>query len=105
MTFNEKLNKLLEEIQKKKTFNYVIVFIKNSEFKKFNILFQVKFKALSMEEKDVDLWWDAIQDITKKDIGKVCRKYQKNERLYRHRIFRMEKIMPSFEYEPLVLFL
>jgi uncharacterized protein with von Willebrand factor type A (vWA) domain len=34
MAFNEKLNKLLEEIQKKKLFNYDIVFIKNSEFKK-----------------------------------------------------------------------
>ncbi len=29
-TFNEKLNKLLEEIQKKKPFNYDIVFIKNN---------------------------------------------------------------------------
>ncbi len=26
-------------------------------------LLQVKFKALSMEEKYVNLWWDAIQDI------------------------------------------
>jgi hypothetical protein len=56
-----------------------------------------------MEEKDVDLWRDAIQDIIKKDIGKICRKYEKNERLYRHRISEMEKIMPSFEYEPLIL--
>jgi hypothetical protein len=34
MAFNEKLNNLLEEIQKKKPFNYDIVFGKNSEFKK-----------------------------------------------------------------------
>ncbi len=32
-TFNEKLNKLLEETQKKKPFNYDIVFT-NNEFKK-----------------------------------------------------------------------
>jgi hypothetical protein len=56
-----------------------------------------------MEEKDVDLWWDAVKDIVWKDIGKVCRKYAKNERLYRHEISRMEKVMPSFEYEPLVM--
>jgi hypothetical protein len=63
MAFNEKLNKLLEETQKKKPFNYDIVFGENSEFKKHNILLQVKFKALSMEEKDVNLWWHAIKDI------------------------------------------
>jgi hypothetical protein len=39
-----------------------------------------------MEEKDVDLWWDAVQDIIKKDIGKIYRKYEKNERLYKHMI-------------------
>jgi hypothetical protein len=37
-------------------------------------LLQVKLKALSMEEKDVDLWWDVVQDIVQKDISKVCRK-------------------------------
>jgi hypothetical protein len=105
MAFNEKLNKLLEETQKKKPFNYDIVFIENNEFKKGNTLLQVKFKALSMEEKDVDLWWDVVQDIVQKDIGKVCKKYQRNERLYKHIIFQMEKVMPSFEYEPLILFL
>jgi hypothetical protein len=56
-----------------------------------------------MEEKDVDLWWDAMQDIFQKDIGKVYRRYERNERLYRHKISQMEKVMPSFEYEPLVL--
>jgi len=39
-----------------------------------------------MEEKYVDLWWDAIQNIAQKDIGKICRKYERNERMYRHRI-------------------
>jgi hypothetical protein len=34
MTFNEKLNKFLEETQKTKPFNYNIVCIKNSEFRK-----------------------------------------------------------------------
>ncbi len=76
---------------------------KNNEFKKQNTLLQVKLKVLSMEEKDVDLWWDAIQDIVQKDIRKVCKKYERNGRLYRHMISQMEKIMPSFEYEPLVL--
>jgi uncharacterized protein with von Willebrand factor type A (vWA) domain len=51
MAFNEKLNKLLEETQNKKPFNYDIVFIENSEFKKYNTLLKVKVKALSMEEK------------------------------------------------------
>jgi hypothetical protein len=60
MAFNEKLNKLLEETQKKKPFNYDIFFGENSELRKQNTLLQVKFKSLSMEEKDVDLWWDAV---------------------------------------------
>ncbi len=63
MAFNEKFNKLLEEIQKKEPFNYDIVFGKNSEFRKQNILFHVKLKALSMEEKDANLWWDVVEDI------------------------------------------
>jgi hypothetical protein len=63
MVFNEKLNKFFYEIQKKKTFNYDIVFIENNECKKQNTLLWVKLKALSMEEKDADLWWDAVQDI------------------------------------------
>jgi hypothetical protein len=53
-----------------------------------------------MEEKDANLSWDAIQ----KDIGKVYKKYERNERLYRHKISQMERVMPSFEYEPLVMF-
>jgi hypothetical protein len=38
MAFNEKLNNLLEETQKKKPFNYDIVFRENNEFKKQNTL-------------------------------------------------------------------
>ncbi len=105
MAFNEKLNKILEELRRKKPFDYDIIFTKNSKFKKQNILFQVKLKALLMEEKNVDLWWDVVQDIIQKDIGKVYRKYERIERLYKHKIFYMEKVMPSFEYDPLVLFL
>ncbi len=55
-----------------------------------------------MEEKDVDLWWDAVQDIVQKDIGKVYRMYERNEKLYMHKISQMEKVIPSFQYEPLV---
>ncbi len=40
-----------------------------------------------MEEKDANLWWGVIQDIVQKDIGKVNRKYEMNERLYRYEIF------------------
>ncbi len=83
MAFNEKLNKLLEDIQKKKPFNYDIVFGENNEFKKQSILLQVKFKALSMEKKNVDLWWDVVQHIVQKDNGKFYKKYERNERLYR----------------------
>jgi hypothetical protein len=56
-----------------------------------------------MEGKDANLWWDAVQDIVQKDIGKVYRKYERNERLYRHKIFHIETIMPLFEYGPLAL--
>jgi len=56
-----------------------------------------------MEENDENLWWDVVQDINQKDIGKVYRRYERNERLYMHRIFQMEKVIPSFQYEPLVL--
>jgi len=38
-----------------------------------------------MEEKDGDLWWDAMQNVVQKDIGKVCRRYEWNERLYMHK--------------------
>ncbi len=51
MAFNEKLNKLLEETLKVKPFNYDIVLRENNDFKKHNILLQVKLKALLMEKK------------------------------------------------------
>ncbi len=60
MAFNEKLNKVMEEIQKEKLFNYANVFGINGECNKHIILFQIKSKALSMEEKDTNLWWDVI---------------------------------------------
>ncbi len=31
--------------------------------------------------------------------------YERNEKLYRHKIFQMKKVIPSFQYEPLVLIL
>jgi hypothetical protein len=43
-----------------------------------------------MEEIDADLWWDAIQDIVQKYIRKVYKKYKRNERLYKQKIFQME---------------
>ncbi len=64
----------------------MILFGENSEIKKQNTLLQVKFKALLMEEKNANLWWDVIQNIVQKDIKKVYRKYERNERLYKHRI-------------------
>ncbi len=103
MAFNEKLNKFTEETQKTKPFIYGIVFRDNTTFRKQNNLLQVKLKALLMEEKDVNLWWDVVQDIVQEDIGKVCKNYERTERLYKHKISQMEKVMPSFEYEPLVL--
>ncbi len=39
-----------------------------------------------MEEKDGDLWWDVVQDVVQKDIGKVCRRYERNKRLYCDRL-------------------
>jgi hypothetical protein len=45
------------------TLNYDSDFRKNNELKKQHSLFQVKLNALIMEKKDVDLWWDAVQDI------------------------------------------
>ncbi len=56
-----------------------------------------------MEKKDVDLWWDAVQDIIQKDIKKVYRVYERNEKLYMHKISQMEKVIPSLQYEIFVL--
>jgi hypothetical protein len=68
MAFNKKLQKLLEEAHGVKPFNYDNVFKKKYEFKKQHTLLQLKLKALSMEEKHVDLWWDVVHDIIQKYI-------------------------------------
>jgi hypothetical protein len=47
-----------------------------------------------MEKKDIDLWWDTVQDIVQKDIRKVGKMYERNEKLYRHKISQMEKVIP-----------
>ncbi len=86
----------MEELQVIKPFNYGNIFKENNEFKKKYCLLQVKFKALTIEEKDVDLWWDGVHDIIQKNIGKICRLYEKNEKLYMHKILQMEKVIPSF---------
>jgi hypothetical protein len=44
-----------------------------------------------------------VQNIVQKDIGKVYRNYERNERFYKHKVSQIEKVMPSFKYEPLVL--
>jgi hypothetical protein len=54
--------------------NYDNVFKENNEFKKKNTLLQVKLTAMLMEEKDANLWWDAVQDIIEKNIGKIYRR-------------------------------
>ncbi len=56
MIFNKRLQKVLEEAQGIKSFNYDNVFKKNNELNKQHNLLQVKFKALTMKNKDVDLW-------------------------------------------------
>ncbi len=60
LAFNEKLNNFLEETQKTKPFIYYTIFIEKNEFNKQNTLFQVKLKALLMEEKYANLWWDVV---------------------------------------------
>jgi hypothetical protein len=40
--------------------SYDNVFRENNEFKRQNILLKTKLKALSMEEKDANLWWDVV---------------------------------------------
>jgi len=34
-------------------------------------------------------------DIVQKDIGNVCRMYERNEKFYKHKISEMEKVIPS----------
>jgi hypothetical protein len=49
-----------------------------------------------MEKKDAYFWWDVVQDIVQKDIKKVYKMYERNEKLYRHKISSMEKVIPLF---------
>jgi hypothetical protein len=55
--------------------------------KKNKKLLQVRLEPLSMEERNADLWCDVVHDIIHKDIRKICRRYERNERLYMHMIF------------------
>ncbi len=68
---NERLQQTIGQAQGIKPFNYDNVFKKNNELKKQHGLLQIKLKALTMEEKNVNFWWDLVQDIILKDIGKV----------------------------------
>ncbi len=97
------MQQVLKQAKGIKPFNYDNVFRENNELKKQHSLLKVKLKALTMEEKDADLWWDAVQDIVQKDIGKVYKMYERNEKLYMHKISQMEKVIPFFQYELLVL--
>jgi hypothetical protein len=45
-----------------------------------------------MEENDANLWWGVVHDIVQKYIGKVYKRYERNERLYMHIISQMEKV-------------
>ncbi len=63
MALDERLQHVVEQAQGIKPFNHDSVLKKNNELKKQHTLFQVKLKALTMEEKDGDLWWDAVHDI------------------------------------------
>ncbi len=56
-----------------------------------------------MKEKDANLWWNVVQDIVQKDIRKVYGMYERNEKLYMHKISQMEKVIQLFQYEPLIL--
>jgi hypothetical protein len=53
-----------------------------------------------MEEKDVDLWWDIVQDIIQKNIGKVCKMYETNEKLNKQKISRWKR---SYHYSSMNL--
>ncbi len=55
MALNERLQQVLEQAHGIKPFNYDNVFIENNELKKQHSLLQVKLKALTMKEKDVNL--------------------------------------------------
>jgi hypothetical protein len=63
MIFNEILQQVLEQAQGIKPFNYDNVCREKNDLKKQHSLLQLKLKALTMEKKDVNLWWDAMHDI------------------------------------------
>jgi hypothetical protein len=64
------LQQVLKHAKGIKPFNYDNVFRENNELKKQHCLLKVKLKTLIMEEKDVNIWWDEVQDIVQKDIRK-----------------------------------
>jgi hypothetical protein len=33
-----------------------------------------------MKKKDVDIWWNVVHDVVEKDIGKVYKMYEGNEK-------------------------
>jgi hypothetical protein len=43
-----------------------------------------------------------FRTLFKRILGRSAEKYERNERLYKHKIPQMEKFMPSFEYELLI---
>jgi len=57
---NEGLQQVLEQAKGIKPFNYDNVFKENNELKKQHSFLKIKLKALTMEERDVDLWWDVV---------------------------------------------
>jgi hypothetical protein len=57
---NERLQQVLKQAKGIKPFNFDNVIRENNELKKQHSLLKVKLKALTMEEKDANLWWDAL---------------------------------------------
>ncbi len=102
MVFNENLQKVLKETQGIKPFNYDSVFKEKNELEKQHILLHVKFKALTMEKKMQICGGMQCMIQSRKIFGKVYKMYEKNEKLYKHMISQMEKVRPSFQYEPLI---
>ncbi len=105
MAFNEKLNKILEETQKKKPFNYDIVIIKNNEFKNQNTLLQINSRHYQWRKK-MHTYDGGMQfkTLSKKILGKSTKSMRGMKGCTYKGFFRWKKVMPSFEYELLVLF-
>lgn len=64
---------VLEQAEGIKPSNYDNVFFKNNEFKKQHNLLKIKLKAFDYGREDADLWWDVMQDVIQKDVGKKCK--------------------------------